>query len=585
MAIPRPWRYGLVLTCALLLAVCPIAAAQESSDRLDALPDGTLAGGETVGEFASDRLASVTSDASGSGLCDCVDCCRARAEGKPVAARVTCCHGCEVNWAKVPGTIRPTARPGNFNIPPAPGPGYFSLWDRLSGNCHAKPPKSGYPSFGLMPPSFFDADFRYAETLDPDDRTLVEELKRVPLGDCLMFSTGGQFWLRFMNENNSRLTETHNDYTLSRVRAFGDVNFGDRVRVFGEFIWADSFAEELPAALIDVNRGDLLNLFADLRLFDVADHAVYVRGGRQELLFGSQRLVSTLDWANVRRTFQGVKVFRQGEKWDFDAFWVQPVPVNPSDFDSPDENADFAGTWLTYRPEKGRFLDFYYLYFGNSNQVIQQGIVRYPADIHTLGTRWTGDKNGFLWDTELMLQLGQQQTQDLLAGAATLGLGRHWKDACYTPTAWVYYDYASGDANPNDGDFHTFNQLHPFGHYYLGWIDLVGRQNVHDLNAHLYFYPAPWITMFVQYHHFWLNHSTDALYSVAGTAYRRDPTGAAGTNIGDEIDLVANFHVARYTDLLLGYSRLFGGGFLERTAAPDRAADSELFHLTFSQRW
>ena len=56
-------------------------------------------------------------------------------------------------------------------------------------------------------------------------------------------------------------------------------------------------------------------------------------------------------------------------------------------------------------------------------------------------------------------------------------------------------------------------------------------------------------------------------------------------NVGDEIDFVANFHLARYTDLLLGYSRLFGGGFLERTADPNRAADAELFHLTFSQRW
>jgi len=116
----------------------------------------------------------------------------------------------------------------------------------VAGECRANPPKSGYPSFALMPPSFFDADFRYVETLGPDERTLVEDLKRIPLNDCLMFSTGGQFWLRFMNENNSRLTEAHNDYTLSRVRAFGDVNYSDRVRLFGEFIWADSFGKTCP---------------------------------------------------------------------------------------------------------------------------------------------------------------------------------------------------------------------------------------------------------------------------------------------------------------------------------------------------
>ncbi len=589
MALPlqRSLRIGSLLFSALLLTIASVVAAQESPPSENCRSEGSLSevatGDEPAVEFVTDRMSDLATEGEGDAS-GCSACCRARAPGAPATPRKTCCCGHEVNWARVPATIRAIPRPGNFGIPPS-GPGYFSFWDRVRCDCREKPPKSGYPSFALMPPSFFDADFRYVETLAPEDRTLVEELKRIPLGDCLMFSTGGQFWMRFMNENNARLTEAHNDYTLARVRTFGDLNYGEALRVYGEFIWADAFSEDLPAAAIDANRGDVLNLFADLRLFEIADHPVYVRGGRQELLFGSQRLVAPLDWANVRRTFQGVKVFRQGEKWDFDAFWTQPVPANPDDFDSPDENANFAGSWLTYRPEKGRFLDLYYLYFGNTNDVVQQGIVRYPADIHTLGTRWTGDKDGWLWDTELMLQMGQQQEQDLLAGAATAGLGRNWKDARWLPTAWVYYDYASGDGDPNDGHFHTFNQLHPFGHYYLGWIDLVGRQNIHDLNAHFYVYPTPWITAFVQYHHFWLNQSTDALYGVAGNAYRRDPTGAAGTNVGDEIDFVANFHLARYTDLLAGYSKLFGGSFLERTAGPNRAADAEFFHMTFSQRW
>ena len=29
-----------------------------------------------------------------------------------------------------------------------------------------------------------------------------------------------------------------------------------------------------------------------------------------------------------------------------------------------------------------------------------------------------------------------------------------------------------------DNSFGTFNQLYPFGHYYLGYLDLVGRQNI-----------------------------------------------------------------------------------------------------------
>jgi hypothetical protein len=443
-----------------------------------------------------------------------------------------------------------------------------------------------------MPPAFFDADFRYVEGLDYSDRTLVEKFKRIPLNDCLTFSTGGQFWARYMNEYNSRFTQTDNSYTLSRVRAFGDLMYGDRVRVFGEFIWADSFDEELAPLPIDVNLGDALNLFVELNLFDYDGQPVYARVGRQELLFGAQRLVSTLDWANTRRTFDGARLFRKGEKWDVDLFYSAFVPPNPNGFDQLDDNQEFGGAWATYRPEKGHFLDFYYLYYDNTNNVVQSPapagtpLVRAPTEVHTMGTRYAGDRCGYLWDVELALQFGNQNSQDLLAGAATVGLGRNFKDSCsWSPTLWVYYDYASGDSDPTDGDAHTFNQLFPFGHYYLGWLDQVGRQNVHDVNAHILFYPQPWMTVWLQYHHLMLNQSRDALYNGGGVAIRRDATGASGTDIGDEVDIVVNFHLNRYSDIMVGYSHLFGGGFLENTSSATRAADAGTFHAMFQQKW
>ena len=180
------------------------------------------------------------------------------------------------------------------------------------------------------------------------------------------------------------------------------------------------------------------------------------------------------------------------------------------------------------------------------------------------------------------MQLGDQSGQDLVAGACSASLGRSFKNACWSPTAWVCYDYASGDSDPNAGDAHTFNQLYPLGHDDLGWIDLVGRQNIHDLNAHLFLHPSHWITLWLQYHHFRLAESRDALYNAGGVAIRRDATGAAGSHVGDEFDVVVNFHLAHNSDVMLGYSQLFGGGFLTNTPGPDNAS---LFYLMFQQRW
>lgn len=534
-----------------------------------------MATNEAVGAVPSQATAANKS------TCNC-QACQAKKADQP--DRVTCCHGCEINWSKLPGSIRAIPRPGNFAIPYG-GPGYYSWLDHWCGNCQEKPPQSGYPAFALMPPSFFDADFRYVDKLDPCQMTLVERLKRIQLNDCLLFSTGGNAWARFMNEHNSRLTEADNSYLLARTRAYGDLAVGDLARVFGEYIWADSFSEELAPQIIDVNRGDILNLFLDLNVLEYGGQPTFMRVGRQELLLGSQRLVSALDWANTRRTFDGLRLFRQGEKWDMDLFYTQFVPPDANDFDRPDEDQDFAGAWLTYRPQKGDFVDFYYLFLNNSNTVVQQGIERAPFDLHTLGTRWTGAKNEFLWDYELMLQLGEQEAADIVAGAATAGVGRHFKSARFSPTAWIYYDYASGDSRVNAERYTTFNQLFPFGHYYLGWIDLVGRQNIHDLNGHVIMQPVPWLTLVAQYHHFWLASDTDALYNAGGAAIRRDPTGQAGSNVGDELDLYANLHVCRYSDILVGYSKLFGGSFLERTAGGGLAEDSELFHLMYQTKW
>ncbi len=487
------------------------------------------------------------------------------------------------DWSRVP-PARPQPRPGNFAIPPK-GCGYYSFADWILDRPREAPPKYGYPPFALMSNSFFDADFRYVDSADPADIDWSERLKRIHLGDSWLFSTGGQASSRYMLETHSRLGLRDNVYDLIRARVYGDLWYQDIFRVYAEFISSQSIWQDLPVLPIDVNKSDFQNLFVDVKLFELDGRAAYARIGRQELLFGSQRLISPPDWANNRRTFQGVRAFRQGENFDVDLFWVQPVIPNPNRLDSVDNNQNFAGLWTTYRPQQGQAIDAYYLFLDNTNAQRQLGIVRSPYNVHTLGTRYSGDSNGFLWDGELALQLGRRGSQDIIAGMATTGLGYNFASAPLNPTFWVYYDYASGDHTPNSGNYSTFNQLFPFGHYYLGWADQIGRQNIHDLNVHLYLYPTKWITFWTQYHHFWLDQSRDALYNAAGNAIRRSANGSAGNNVGDEIDFVLNFHLAKRHDIMTGYSRLIGGDFLDQTKGANGSKNTDLFYLMYNYRW
>jgi hypothetical protein len=495
-----------------------------------------------------------------------------------------CCDGSGVAdfWKRVP-PVRSVPRPGDFPILPS-GCGYYSLVDLLLGREREAPPKYPYAPICPMINSFYDADFRYLDDPNNTQHDYADFLHRIHIGDNFMFDTGGEFRNRYMHEVNSRLTGVTNNYDLIRTRVYGDLWYRDWFRVFVEGIFANSFGQKLPPAAIDINVADIQNAFFDVRIpfTDINEHPAYLRVGRQEMLEGSQRLVSPLDWANTRRTFEGVRAYRTGEKFDTDFFWLRPVIVGPYTFDKDDVHQNFAGGWLTYRPEKGTYIDAYYMYLNNTNKVTQQGIVRAPFEVSTFGWRYAGNRGPVLWDAEGGIQFGDRGPEPIFAGFGTLGAGYNFHELPMNPTIWGYFDYASGDPDPNRNTFRTFNQLFPFGHYYFGFIDLVGRQNIQDFNAHLFLYPTKWVMFWAQYHHFQLDSRTDALYNSGGVAIKRSANGTAGNTIGDELDYVLNFHLGAHTDVFAGYSILFPGNFLLHTS-PKFAP--ELGYVQISYRW
>lgn len=498
-------------------------------------------------------------------------------------------------FANVPPT-QPFPRPGYFFTFPT-GEGCYSALDCLRGECSKAPPRYPYPRFGIIPPSFFNFDWRYLDKPDNTEFDYFDCLKRIRLcDDCLLFTTGGDIRYRFNHERNSRLLNTGrfagrtNNYDLLRTRVYGDLMVEDWLRFYVEYIDARSPNYLLPPLVIDRDHSDLLNAFVDIRAGTVNDKPVWLRAGRQELLYGSQRLVSTLDWANTRRTFQGVKAFWQGEKWAVDAFAVQPVIPDPGRFDSVDNNAIFAGLWTTYKPDANQALDFYYLYLdraGRAAGVLGRNNEPGGTNPSTFGARWAGTRGGWLWDVEGMLQFGEYSNQALFAQSVAVGGGYHWKDRPMAPMFWLGYDYASGDPTPGTGGVRrTFDQLFPFGHYYFGFIDVVGRRNIHDATAQLTFFPSKWVTAQVQSHVFWLAQRRDALYNAAGAAIRQDRTGRAGNFVGNEVDVLLNFHLSKHSDVFFSYSRLFAGEFIRKTGStPGGRQSPDALYLAYSYRW
>ncbi len=488
------------------------------------------------------------------------------------------------DFSKVP-PVSPPPKPGLFSGPPS-GPGYYSVWDMITGNKKEDRPKRPYPPFALMTTPAFDIDFRYLENPE-HEKDIFDPVKRIHMGSDWLLSFGGSFWYRYVHETDSRLNAagTNNDFHLIRTRVHADLWYQDRVRLFAEFLDARSFSPELTPLGIDRNHTDMLNLFTDVKLAE-ANGPVYVRVGRQELLYGSQRLISTLDWANTRRTFQGVKTFWRNQKFDLDAFWVRPMRTEKGDFDNWDTKQNFWGLWGTIKPLPNHLVDLYYLGLDNRNPIspvnlAANNVLQGDSIIHTWGGRLIGNFDRILYELEGMYQWGERSNLDVSAFAVATGVG-YRVPLPMNPAVWIRYDFASGDSNPNDGRSNTFNHLFPFGHYYMGFMDRVGRQNIHDINAQITMNPLPWFTFISQYHRYYLANERDYLYNAGGAATMRDPTGQSGSHVGDEIDFRANFHVSRHQDVLVGYSKLFSGNYLE-TQRPGVASD--LFYVQYNFRF
>ena len=89
-----------------------------------------------------------------------------------------------------------------------------------------------------------------------------------------------------------------------------------------------------------------------------------VRAGRQELAFGSSRLVSVRESPNVRQSFDGLRATLNIGGWRVDGFITKPVETDRDVFDdAPDHTRTFWGVYcvasLRWLPNAK--IDLYYL--------------------------------------------------------------------------------------------------------------------------------------------------------------------------------------------------------------------------------
>jgi hypothetical protein len=413
---------------------------------------------------------------------------------------------------------------------------------------------------------FYNNDFSYLDDPQYDDWMPGDAFKRMNLNCLATIDVGGQYRMRHHSERNFRglgLTGVDDDFLLHRTRLYGNAEVGDYFRFYGEMIDAESNYENFAPRAIEVNRSDVQNLFVDARLLENESGSLSARVGRQELLYGEQRTISPLDWANTRRTFEGAKLFWVGEDWNIDAFYTRPVITDPHNFDSPDYSQEFMGVYATLKAVEDQTVDFYYIGYNT------------PAfKFDTWGTRYFATREQWMFEVEGAAQTGDFSGLDHLTGATTIGVGRNLDDGFdWSPVLWTYYDYAGGDNTLGNGYHHLF----PLSHRYLGFMDLFGRRNIESFNAQLTLQPHERVKLLAWYHYLWLENRNDTPYNVNMTAFNPANT-PADSELGHEIDLLMTLTLHPRANLQVGYSHFFAGEYYELTPGVPHRGDADFWY-------
>ncbi len=403
-----------------------------------------------------------------------------------------------------------------------------------------------------------------------------DSIKYVPLSDDgnIWASFGGQ--LRIRGENWSGFAfgapaDSSDTFVLLRGLVHSDIHFGEDVRAFVEIKSALSSNRDLPGGkrTLDVDSLALQQAFVDVNVPTGDDAKLTLRAGRQSFMFGKQRLVSPLPWANTLRAWDGVSAIVEVGDWNIHGFWTQYAPVRKYDANTSDAQTQFFGAYATGKiPNTQLDVDVYFLGLKKEDAVTFNGTTG-PEDRYTVGGRTWGKiaDTGFDYDIEGALQFGEVGSGDIGAFMVATEIG-------YTPADWsgsprfkLGLDYASGD-DAAGGDVGTFSHLFPLGHAYFGYMDFVGRQNIIDISPGVTFKPMDNLTASATGHLFWRAETADALYHAGGGVVRAGALSSA-EEIGSEVDFILKYTVNRNMTSVLGYSHFFAGDFIEESGSSD----------------
>ncbi|QEE50820.1 hypothetical protein FUA48_14905 [Flavobacterium alkalisoli] len=408
----------------------------------------------------------------------------------------------------------------------------------------------------------YNDDFGYLVT--DSTSSFYKKIKYLPLGNNTnnYISSGGEIRFQYINTINEKWGDdsTGNDgYLMTRYLAHLHLHT-KYIRLF--FQLQSSFAySKIDVSPVDENPLDVHQLFADVVFMQQQNSEVFFRFGRQEILFGSQRLVSVREGPNSRLAFDGGTITYTSANTTNCLFYTHPVANRPEVFDDR-FNTD-AKLWGNYLVLKNipflQNIDLYYLGLYKKQAAFNDASGKEVR--HSTGIRIWKNKGSWQYDFEAVAQFGKMEDKTISAWTLSSNTSYRFSNIKFSPVAGLKTEIISGDRHADDNKLETFNPLYPRGAYF-GLVALIGPSNLFDIHPSLEININKRITAGIDYDFFWRWSTNDGIYA-PNVQLLYDGQGLSEKFIGTQLAADINFDVNAFLSLTVEGAWFNSGPFIK----------------------
>lgn len=425
---------------------------------------------------------------------------------------------------------------------------------------------------------------RYNENyayLADSSRSFYNSLKFIPLSDNkkAYLSFGGEMRYEYAGKvNEDWMDQGFGHSLLQRYSLHTDIHLGDYLRVFAQVNSALENGAKNGPGPTDEDKLVVENLFADIKLWQQQDKNINLRLGRQELDYGTGRLISVREGTNARIYFTGAKASYTSLNLKLDAFIMSDDDVKPGVFDNKLlKQANLWGVYSCIIIPKGGNFDLYYLGIRRDNAEFEEGTAKEVR--HTIATRYWKYGGGFIYNLEAAYQFGSFGKGNISAWTGAIDIGYVFDELKSKPSINLRNDYISGDKKAGDGKLGTFNPLYPKGGYF-GFNPLIGPANLVDLHPYSNMLITDKLSMQVDVVFNWRYSKQDGIYHPGGS-FNIPGSSSQNRYIGTTYLISADYHFDKFITLSCGAQYFDTGNFI-RDQQPG-SVNSQFFNtqLTF----